>query len=559
MVDRVIRWAATPGGRHCLTNAVCSVVLVGLVWSAYGPSFKHAPRADQWCFLLDTLDEPTFSGTLFKSYSYNRTRGFAPGDTDLFRPVLFALLAAEKTAFGPDIGGPQVFGVILHLAFCFLLLTLFRQITAICEREPDATDELPPRPLITTLLPYAVVGFFALNPGVQELVIWSHLHGYLLFLVFLLGSLALLVRHASSPTAGSWRSPALWGAWALAAAAAFTYELGQFYAVLAGSFLAAAVVTKVGRGRAAGLAIVFASILPIYQGVNALDAAAHEGSFVPEHNKRRMLDRAFTRVTATHSARFAVYTAAQPFFPSLTATSFSGGRLQIAESLWTRHGRRNIGPAAWVSAGVLLLAVGLGMAGLARLVRRRDRLPLLVFLLATALYSLYAAMTVLGRMNLRPGPAILSSNCYYTYTALLFALLAGFVGWAGLGWCRPWTANARVGLVVGLAALALLGAEHIRRVNLEVAKGLTPISRPIRAFHAFVRQHRDEPDFSFEIDHAASDPVTPMLGMPVTDVVFAEWMPVREKAKYRVAFRDGTVVVLPPGAKSHPPDTGKRR
>src|SRR5262249_31419569 len=310
---------------------------------------------------------------------------------------------------------------------CLLLLTLFRQIVNLCDGSSDK-GESPPRPIAASLFPFALTGFFALNPGVQELVIWTHLHGYLLFLVFLLGSLALLIRNASGPAAGKLGSPCLWGSWVLALLPAFTYELGQCYAVLAGLFLAAAVCPTSGWKRAAGLFALFASVLLVYQGVNAADMAAHEGSFLPEHNRERILDRMFTPPTAVHSVRFVVYTTIQPFFPSLIDSTYAGDRLQIAESLWPRHGRRTLGPAAWVSAAVVVLAAGLGAAGLGRLVRRKDRLPLLVFLLAAGLYGLYAAMTVLGRMNLRPVPYVLSSNCYYTYTALLFALLAGFIG-----------------------------------------------------------------------------------------------------------------------------------
>src|SRR5262249_221843 len=183
--------------------------------------------------------------------SSTRPRGSAPGDTDLFRPVLFALLSAEKVVFGPDLGGPQVIGILLHCIVCLLLLTLFRQIVNLCDGSSDK-GESPPRPIAASLFPFALTGFFALNPGVQELVIWTHLHGYLLFLVFLLGSLALLIRHASGPAAGKLRSPCLWGSWVLALLAAFTYELGQCYAVLAGLFLAAAWCPTSGWRRGGG-------------------------------------------------------------------------------------------------------------------------------------------------------------------------------------------------------------------------------------------------------------------------------------------------------------------
>ena len=113
---RITAWLGTPGGRRTLTDAAVLAGLFVAVALAYGPSLKHAPRADQWCFLVDTLDDHTFLDTFRHSYSYNRTRQVAPGDTDLFRPLLFALLSAEKAVFGGHLAGVQSVGIVLHCA-----------------------------------------------------------------------------------------------------------------------------------------------------------------------------------------------------------------------------------------------------------------------------------------------------------------------------------------------------------------------------------------------------------------------------------------------------------
>ncbi|HJZ57499.1 MAG TPA: hypothetical protein VKE74_21195, partial [Gemmataceae bacterium] len=78
-----------------------------------------------------------------------------------------------------------------------------------------------------------------------------------------------------------------------------------------------------------------------------------------------------------------------------------------------------------------------------------------------------------------------------------------------------------------------------------------------RTTHAFVRQHRHEPDFTLRIDYEVSDPVVRKCGIPVTDIVFAKWMPVRDEPKYRVAIQNGTVIVLPPGPRPHPIRPGR--
>ena len=58
-------------GRRAASGCAWKTVLGGLglfgraeapVWVAYWPSLKHCPRADQWQYLLDTLDRQRFRG-----------------------------------------------------------------------------------------------------------------------------------------------------------------------------------------------------------------------------------------------------------------------------------------------------------------------------------------------------------------------------------------------------------------------------------------------------------------------------------------------------------------
>ncbi len=543
--QRLAEWVQTPAGRRLLTDAAVLAVIFVFVAAAYGPSLKHPPRADQWCFLVDTIGDHTFLDTLRHSYSYNRTRQIAPGDTDLFRPLLFALLAAEKVAFEGDLALAQGFGVALHCAACVLLLVLLRQ-TASIVRPGDEGAELAAG---RDHLIYATVAFFALNPCVQELVIWGHLHGYLLFLLFLLGSASCLLRYAADAHDGKPAARYFWAGWALALLAAFTYELGQFYAVLAGMFVAVAAVPRVGPKRAACLFAAFAAVAVVYQTANRIDQHVHRGQYTPDDLHPVMVRQAFTRATLDHSARYGVYTAVQPFFPSMVQTSYSGQRLQIAESVWTEYRKKHLSPALLVSLAALGAAAALGLAGLWRLARDRRRLPLLVLLLATGLYAAYAAMTVLGRMNLRPGPGTISSNSYYAYTGLLFGLLTVSVAWHAVG---AWAGRLRTGLAIGLVILSADGAEHVREANVAVARREQEWSRTLRAVQAFVDVHRREPGFSFEIDYAASDPVPEMYGARITRIVFSKWM-AAPAPRYRLVLRDG---------KAHPhsaPETASDR
>ncbi|VTR95590.1 unnamed protein product [Gemmata massiliana] len=545
MIRRLAEWSRTPIGRRTITDLLVLAGVFGFVMTAHAPSLKHPPRADQWCYLVDTMNDYSFFDALRHSYSYNRTRQMMPGDTDLFRPVLFALLAAEKTAFEGNLALTQGFGIFLHCATCVLFLVLLRQIANIVRppsEGPSTTD------VGRDYLIYAALAFFALNPCGQELVIWSHLHGYLLFLLFLLGSVSCLFRYASGVQNGAPARGYLGGAWVLTLLSAFTYELGQFYAVLAGAFTAAVLLPQIGKKRAAVVVVAFASIMVVYQTTNRIDLRAHRGNYVADNLGPAIVDQAFTRATLEHSVRYGSYTAVQPFFPSLVQTTYSGQRLQIAESLDWKIRLRFLSPAVATSIAVFGAAAILGLVGLWRLVGTRARLPLLTLLLPTTLYAAYGAMTVLGRMNMRPTPYILSSNSYYAYTALLFGLLAASAAWFAVG---SWGGRIRTGLVIGLLALSTLGAERIRDVNITVTQQEQELSRALRSVQTFVDAHRREPGFSFEIDYAASDPVVKIHNRRTTQIVFNEWMSAPQP-RYRVVLRDGKVQTQPASVASAP-------
>ena len=151
-------------------------------------------------------------------------------------------------------------------------------------------------------------------------------------------------------------------------------------------------------------------------------------------------------------------------------------------------------------------------------------------------------MAVLGRMNIRPGPAVLTANCYYAYTSLLFALLAASALWHAVG---EWAARLRAALAVALLTLTAHGAELVWRANVAVAHQDREWSRPIRAVQAFVDAHRGEPGFGFSIDYTNSDPVPVVYERPITDVVFREWT-AAPNPRYRLTVRNGRAEVSDP-------------
>lgn len=528
--QRFQEWRATIAGRRALTDLGFFAVLFTFVGIAYQPSLKHPPRADQWCFLVDTVDDNTVAGAVANSYSYNRTRLTMPGDTDLFRPVLFALLAAEKVLFEGRLALYQSLGLLLHAAVCVLLLVVMRRAAALASGGAD------PCAAGRDLLMYAIVTFFALNPCVQELVIWSHLHGYLLFLVLTLGAVACGLKAAAEPEFGRRAVRAVAGAWALTFVAAFTYELGQVVALLLGGALAATLALAWGWKRTAILCAAFVSVPVSYQVTNKADLRHHQGHYQPDNLRGEIVNRAASRATLGHAARYGTFTTAQPFFPSLHHSAFVRQRLEIYETVWDGYRLRTPTPALAVSYGVLGLGLLLAGVGLIAALRVRSLAAVFALALPAGLYGAYAAVTIFGRMNMRPGPAVLAANCYYTYTALVFALFGAGVLWAASTWGRA--ESVRRAIAAGLILLTAFGAEQVWRTNAHIAQCEKAKVRPLRAVQRFVDQHRSEPGFSFVIDYANSDEVVPMHGRPTPELLFSRWMG-DPNPLYRVVIRDG--------------------
>lgn len=543
-----------------LADLVFAGLLLLLLWVVYAPSLSHMPRADQWYFLIDTIDQHKFWDIFAHNYSYSRTRKVMPGDAELYRPLLFAVLAAEKAIFDADFAAYQAVGICLHWGVVCMLLLLLRTLQ-IFSAETNGDVSPSPSPWIRRLPPYGICLFFALNKAVQDLVIWTHLHGYLVFLMFLLASLILLLRYIRYVP--SWKSPLLWGSWALALLSAFTYEMGQLYALMAGLFLAVALPRGTGTMRRLALCGLFAAVMVVYQGADRLDRRIHRGKFQPEQVRTEIKNRAFTKDTLIHSERFLVFTTVRPFFPSLwTGRLIACGRILLDEASWSRNQFARCPAIFLLSVSTIALAAGMGFLGFIRLLSNRYKQSLLVFLFALVLYGIYMGMTVLGRLNLRPGPYCLSFNSYYGYLGLLLALPPCFMLWQACGRNRSATL-ARMGLCSGMLVLTCYSAVDVRRLNESVAQEQKRCRDSLTVLGGFIERHRHERDFSIDIDFAASDfsvadlsgtgcylplPAGPACHFLMPIIVYKRWF--RPNAKYIVAVRDGQLCARPRNQQS---------
>jgi hypothetical protein len=520
------------------SNQLFLIVLFAVVWLAYAPSLKQSPRADQWCYLLDTHDCHELGELLRASYSYSRTRKMFPMDTELFRPVLFILLALEKVTFQNNFDAVQAVGIVLHCVNLTLLFTLLVRLRHRVAR-PGKLPSLP------GWFPHAVTFFFALNNCTQELVLWGHLHGYLLFVALVLGTLLCVVELLLAPDLTPRRQRWLLVlTWSLIFLSAFTYELGQFFALIVAAVLCLAHLQQKRLRLAIGLFAAFASIALIYQGVNQLDKGLHAGSFTPETVRQRLLERLCTRDSARHAKRFLTYTAAQPFFPSTVKPVLSWAhRLFVPEMKWSERAASGPRILFLLSCIVGVIAIGMTIRGGWEIVRRGSfRIRLVVWLFALNFVT-YSAMIVTGRMNFFPGnKAVLAWNSYYTYLALIYFLPLMYFMWLQVG--NSWSARGGYRLMgLGLMILGGIGGFSVRASAWDCRKVTRPFYAVNERLRAFVAAHWDEADFSFTIavDHSE----TPLLvhGVPMPILFYARWID-NHHPRYVLLMRPRSLDVL---------------
>jgi hypothetical protein len=489
----------TPSGfwaRHATAwrhRAALAALFLVVCW-AYRPALHHLPREDQWSFLLDTVHEDRFLPLLAQTYSYNRTREIGPGDYPLFRPGLFALLSAEKALFGARYQFWHAVGIALHWAVVWLFLRLLLRLDRLYPAGSAAAGRL------RTPLAYVLALFFAVNFHNTEMVIWCHIHGYMLYTLLVLGGLLLLLDELCGAPPARGRRWRLGGAFALTLLAAFTYETGAAYAVCLGAVLA--LVWAARRRVRHGLLLfaLFAAILPVNRAVDWLDRLSHPET-QPDITEATVLEKAQWELTVAHAKRYVLFTLWQPFFPSCPEWGFKE-RLWIAEpgtnpqAYWRRE------PTLLASYAAVLAGAGLAAWQLARIMARRRLLAGSLFLLLPAcLILLHLGIIVFGRMNLRPFPWVLAINTYYTYTPLLALLIVLYYLWV-----RVPTPPARAAPVVlavllgGLGVLACFSARKVHAMTTQIENYYGPLYRQVKCVQRLIDRHRHDPGFAISFD-----------------------------------------------------------
>jgi hypothetical protein len=504
---------------------ISSFIFFLLIWFAYYPSLAHMPRADQGNYLADTIDDTDFYSTLRHTYSYNRTRITAPGDVALFRPVLFGFLALEKAFFGNNFSYWQVTGILLHFVIVFLVLQLmsYFSIYAGAQIEPYKSSALDN--LVVKLLPFVLSLYFALNFAIQEMIIWTHIHGYMLFVMFVLGALFMgfrLVIHEQLLKRKKILLVA--GAWSLTLLAAFTYELGQFFSLLLGLFIGFGLYKKGKLKQSLVYVSLFASILVIYQAANLADMKLHSGQFNTDIDFQMVLKELFHVESFQNLRRFIKFSVFQPFFPSLAELSFGGERLHISYRLERLVNYKDLVYFV-LSFAVVSFWIFVSAAAMRTFRSTAKRASILLMVVLAGTFFFYACLIVLGRMNMRPHPGLLNSSGYYNYISILLFVLISHLLFVGGGSLRIWQRRRYIfmAFLFSLVLLSLYNAQKVRHANEMIAEYYRPVRVAADEVSGFVAKKKDEKDFSLAFDLAASDSLPTWHGIPMTTVLFRQY------------------------------------
>jgi len=102
---------------HLLRNRaiVFLVVVLCVTLIVYWPSFSHLLRGETYTYFLDTMGDNSITSLVSNWYNYEKVRAFDPGDTLLFRPLLFTTLGIEKALFGTNYTYWRIAAFFMHI------------------------------------------------------------------------------------------------------------------------------------------------------------------------------------------------------------------------------------------------------------------------------------------------------------------------------------------------------------------------------------------------------------------------------------------------------------
>lgn len=197
-------------GCHSAQMLFLAAIVVFVFWNSL---WGGAPRADQLAYLHQISRYSNFWDILIHSPSWNRTQ--SAGDFLLFRPILYWQLGLFYYFFRYNFFLWQLASLALHVLVVLGVYLLFLKGS-----------------LRDTAYPFLISALFGCSFIGSELVLWSHISGYLTFSALFVFSIFFLLGLLQNG-----RNLSGWAALFLGFLAQFTYELGALWNLLVGVVL----------------------------------------------------------------------------------------------------------------------------------------------------------------------------------------------------------------------------------------------------------------------------------------------------------------------------------
>lgn len=451
-------------------------LFIGLInLFVYYPSFSHPPRSDQIVYLAETASLQNLSALWQKTYSFNRTRELLPGDAQLFRPLYFATLNLEKTLYGYHFRLWQITGFGLHLLVLFLLFRLLWKIQ-----------------------PHWLAGLctlhFSLLFTTNEMVIWHHVHGYLIFIAFILYALDLYRGYEES----RWADHSfLYRMTLVLTVANFFFEFGLLVCAVLSFFI----WQRSRKVHSGAKPILLWLPVAIYLIANLIDYGIHHPHPTTGYDLK-LLTLLFPNFLISLQTILIL-----PFLSAFILICEKERTHAIVMSHWQEHysagqgilfsldGMVLLGPFLLLSLGAYFLLKSKRLGGWQNTGEKKEIGFCVLTLLLAGLYIL----TVIAIRSSISDPNYLWYNLYHFYIPWVFLTMTGY---AFLSWGKDLFSQGKKALLIILVGFlglnTLLNAQKSWAYNQQLKTSYAWWIQLNDELNNLVKKHRAEKDFSFQ-------------------------------------------------------------
>ncbi len=446
-------------------------VILAVTVAAYYPSLFHCARADQVSFLAEYGMQTSWKDLTFGVMDYNRTRLFSPGDSLLFRPLLFVFLGIQKIFFGYNFFWWQVVALGAHLFTVAALWRLLLRWGGPGSHAAAAVFSL----------------FFSLLFVNVEAVVWHGITPYVFFAGLIILALERLEKYIVSDGEDRVSLAECTG---ILFAAVLIYEAAVWYipCFFMVTILRLFRLKQVKFGvRAMVLLLPLAVYLTWSLGHFFLSGAVVEGEV------EVMMSVSILGLTAENFIKLVKwFLAGGLFLQGQDVRPFS--RMMVAPELLGWDWPMFSGfISRWTGAAAAVFMLAAVIVSL-RSFREGWRVGLLGLMLTG-----YVLILTVGRANVRADGTGLESSLYYFYNFWVLATVILFVTVQGLFKADGWRRFLAAGLGMAVIVFSLFNAWQIRQLTARMARDHQACIILVKTVDALIAEHSKETGFSFYV------------------------------------------------------------